>query len=647
MLFVHNLSMQFGGEYLFDDVSFIINDSDRIGLVGVNGAGKSTMLKILVGEIEPEEGEIQKPKGFTTGYLPQESVQLEGRTLIDEVNSAFTEIEELQRQIDDLQRQIEEYTDHASEEYHEILEKFSDLHHQFDSHGGYSIGAKVSQVLDGLGFKQSDYSRLTEEFSGGWQMRIALAKLLLRQPDLLLLDEPTNHLDIESLTWLEDWLKNYSGAILMISHDRKFLDNLTKRTIEISVGNVFAYDGNYSTYVRVSAERRELLKASFTNQQKKIAEIEQFIERFRYKATKARQVQSRVKMLEKMQRIEIEEENRNAIRFTFPQAPNSGIVPVEILNATKYYGDLLVFNNINLRVERNDRIAFLGKNGEGKSTLARVIAGVENLTSGECKYGYNLIPAYFAQQQAEELDGAKTVLQTVEEMAPNGTPGNLRSLLGAFLFQGDDVFKYVRVLSGGEKSRLALAKMLLKPSNLLIFDEPTNHLDMRSKAVLKDALLKFAGTIVVVSHDRDFLDGLVNKVFEFKDHAVKEYLGGVADWQWKKRELANEKAAPKKSVANEPKNVETKQRNKPVKSEENRAREKKIKTLKESVTRIEKTIADVESKKTELESVMENPDFYKDGGKAKVIMADYNTLKQTLNDLYYEWAEMNKKVEAV
>ena len=637
--------MQFGEDYLFDDVSFIINDTDRIGLVGVNGAGKSTMLKILVGECAPEEGEIQKPKDFTVGYLPQESVHMQGRSLLDEVNSAFIELEDIKRQMDDAQHMMEAFTEHTSAEYQALIERFSDLHQRYDHHGGYSVGSKVSQILDGLGFRQSDHGRMTDEFSGGWQMRIALAKLLLRQPDLLLLDEPTNHLDIESLTWLEEWLKNYSGAILMVSHDRKFLDNITKRTIEISVGDVFAYDGNYTTYVRVSAERRELLKSAFTNQQKKISEIELFIKRFRYKATKARQVQSRIKMLEKMQRIELEEENRSAIHFTFPQAPNSGIVPIEVRHATKYFDKLLVFENINLRIERNDRIAFLGKNGEGKSTLARVIAGVETLTTGECEQGYNVLSAYFAQQQAEELDGTKTVLQTVEEIAANGTPTNLRSLLGAFLFQGDDVFKFVRVLSGGEKSRLALAKMLLQPANLLILDEPTNHLDMRSKAVLKDALMKFNGTIIVVSHDRDFLEGLVNKVFEFKDHEVREYLGGVEDWQWKKREMQNANAK-QKNEDGQVKKVESRIRSaKQSSSEENRIRDKKLKTLKDKVSRVEKKIADTETKKSELESLMARPDFYKDGGTARTVVEDYNALKLALNDLYYEWAEVNDKLE--
>jgi len=646
MLFVHNISMQFGGEYLFDDVSFVINDRDRIGLTGVNGAGKSTMMKILTGEVEAEEGEIQKPKDFTVGYLPQDGVQLHGRPLIDEVNSAFEAIEELKLQIENVQRKIEEYTEHTSAEYNDLIALFGDLHHRFDHHGGYSIQSQVSTVLDGLGFRQSDYIRLTEEFSGGWQMRIALAKLLLQKPDLLLLDEPTNHLDIESLTWLEDWLKNYDGAILMVSHDRKFLDNLTNRTIEISAGDVFAYDGNYSTYVRVSAERRELLKSAFNNQQKKIADIEKFIERFRYKSTKARQVQSRVKMLEKMQRIELEEENRSKIHFRFPPAPNSGVVPVEISNATKMYDELLVFKEVNLMIERGDKIAFLGRNGEGKSTLAKIIAGKEQLTFGECTFGYNVSAAYFAQQQAEALDGNKTVFQTVDEEAAGDTRINLRSLLGSFLFQGDDAFKYVRVLSGGEKSRIALAKMLLKPANLLVLDEPTNHLDMRSKAVLKEALQNFTGTAIIVSHDRDFLDGLVNKVFDFKDGAVKEYLGGLQDWQWKKQQVQSGGAMESLKVKQPAKVHNTpppKDNRQPTQKKHNIR--KKPDPLKNKITQLEKLIAETETKKTELESIMANPDFYKDGGVSKQIITDYNAVKSALTDLYYEWAAVNEQLE--
>jgi ATP-binding cassette subfamily F protein 3 len=562
-------------------------------------------------------------------------------------------LEDLKQQIDDVQKKMEEHTDHTSAEYNDLVELFGDLYHRFDHHGGYSIQSQVSTVLDGLGFLQSDHGRLTQEFSGGWQMRIALAKLLLQTPDLLLLDEPTNHLDIESLTWLEDWLQSYGGAILMVSHDRRFLDNITKRTIEISAGDVFAYDGNYSTYVRVSAERRELLKAAFNNQQKKIADIEKFVERFRYKATKARQVQSRVKMLEKMQRIELEEENRSQIHFEFPAAPNSGVVPVEIVDATKMYDELLVFENINIKIERGDKIAFLGRNGEGKSTMAKVIAGIEPLTFGECKYGYNVSVAYFAQQQAEALDGNKMVLATLDEGATGEVRTKLRSLLGAFLFQGDDAFKYVRVLSGGEKSRLALAKMLLQPSNLLILDEPTNHLDMRSKAVLKEALQKFNGTILVVSHDRDFLDGLVNKVLEFKDHNVKEYLGGLQDWQWKKQQLeaqakadALAKTTSKKAQAPKfPDKAQDKPKDKRSQNGAKNNNDKKLKLLKDKISKLEKNISATETKKTEIEAVMANPDFYKDGGKSKEVLAEYNTLKEALNSFYFEWAEVNEEME--
>lgn len=654
MLFINGLSMQFGGEYLFDDVAFVINDRDRIGLTGANGAGKSTLLKIIVGEIEPEEGGIEKPAGFTVGYLPQDGLHFTGRTLLAEAKSAWVELEKIEQEIDRTQQLVSDHTEHESAEFLTLVHRLGDLHHEYDHMGGYAIESKIAAVLHGLGFQDSDMLRLTDEFSGGWQMRIALAKLLLNKPQLLLLDEPTNHLDIESLTWLEAWLQNYEGAIMMVSHDRRFLDSITVRTIEISAGEVYIYEGNYSTFLRLQAERRALMRSAFDNQQRRIQEIERFVERFRYKSTKSRQVQSRVKMLERMDKIEVEDEDRSKIHFTFPPASQSGVVPMDIRHATKYYDELCVFKDIDFRLERGDKVAFLGRNGEGKSTLAKIIAGIEPLTAGERVPGYNVQIAYFAQQQAEALDPDKTVFATVEDGATGEVRLKLRSLLGAFLFSGDDAFKPVRVLSGGEKSRLALAKMLLLAANVLVLDEPTNHLDMRSKAVLKEALQKYTGSFVVVSHDRDFLEGLVTKVVEFKDGKIKEYLGGVDAWLWK-HEHANDapavEAAQKKEAKAFHKSKDAKKSGsapKPDKKsggDKNSDRVKRQKPVKDKIAKLEKSIAQTEERKTAVEEELAHPEVYKDGARAKKLNDEYATLGATLKDLYFKWGEAAEELD--
>ncbi len=644
--------MQFGGEYLFDDVSFLVNDRDRIGLVGANGAGKSTLLKILVGELEAEAGTIDKSNEYRIGYLPQDGLKYSGRTLIDEARSAWPTLVDVDEETARVQRAIEEHTDHASAEYLDLVNRLGELHHRFEELGGYGADARIAAVMSGLGFTAGDLQRLTDEFSGGWQMRIALGKLLLQQPDLLLLDEPTNHLDIESLTWLESWLQSYEGAIIIVSHDRHFLDAITLRTIEIAGGDVYMYDGNYSTFVVRQQERRELMRGAFENQQRRIGEIERFIERFRYKATKARQVQSRIKMLERMERVEMEEEDRSRIHFTFPPAPPGGVVPLEVKDGTKYYDSLLVFAGVDLQIERGDRIAFIGRNGEGKSTMAKILAGVEPLTRGECAVGYNVVRAYYAQQQAEALDPDKTVLETVEEIAVGEQRTQLRSLLGAFLFQGDDVFKKVRVLSGGEKARLALAKMLLVPANVLILDEPTNHLDMRSKTQVKEALQKFKGTIIVVSHDRDFLDGLVSKVCEFKDHAIKVYPGSVEDWLRKRGTASVDEATAAKSGARERERVKEQQpqpgndkESKRRKAEERNARAKRLKPLKDRVDRLEKEIAAKETRKKEVEEELANPALYANGETMKRLNDEYRAVSGELNDLYFKWSEANEALD--
>jgi ATP-binding cassette subfamily F protein 3 len=665
MLFVNGLSMQFSGEYLFDEVSFMVNDRDRIGLVGANGAGKSTLLKILVGETEAESGTIEKSNEFRIGYLPQDGLKYSGRTLIDEARSAWPVLVDVDEETWRVQRLIEEHTNHASEEYLDLVNRLGELHHRFEELGGYAADARIASVMSGLGFTAGDLLRLTDEFSGGWQMRIALGKLLLQQPDLLLLDEPTNHLDIESLTWLETWLQSYEGALIIVSHDRHFLDAITIRTIEIAAGDVYMYEGNYSTFVIRQQERRALMKGAYENQQRRVAEIERFIERFRYKATKSRQVQSRVKMLDRMERVEVEEEDRSRIRFTFPIAPPGGAVPLEVKDGTKYYDSLLVFEAADLQIERGDRIAFLGRNGEGKSTMAKILAGVEPLTRGECVVGYNVVRAYYAQQQADALDPNKTVLETVDQIATGEQRGQLRSLLGAFLFQGDDVFKKVKVLSGGEKARLALAKMLLVPANVLIMDEPTNHLDMRSKTQVKEALQKFKGTIIVVSHDRDFLDGLVSKVVEFKDHAIKIYPGSVEEWLLRRGNTSVEAATAKKVQSLKQVKPARKEKEsspavahvKPAgtakpshharhaENEARNARSKRLKTLKERVTKLEKEIAAQEAKKVEIEDTLAHSEIYRDGEQAKKLNESYRMVGVALSELYFKWGEANEALE--
>ena len=514
MISAVNLLLEFGERALFNEISFRVGPHDRIGLVGSNGTGKSTLLRILVGEMAADKGEIAKAKYVSVGYLPQEGMSAAGRTLYGEVESVFAEVIGTQTALDEIHRRMGEI-DHESAEFAELLEVYGELQHRLESSDAFRIKTGIEKVLVGLGFRESDFGRQTDEFSGGWQMRIALAKLLLAQPSLLLLDEPTNHLDLDSLRWLEDYLRSYEGAVIIVSHDRRFLDNMTGKTYELSMGTLTEYAGNFTYYITEKAVRRAQQIAAQRNQQQQIKQTEQFIERFRYKATKARQVQSRIKQLEKLDLIEIEDEE-GGIHFAFPPAPQSGRVVMELKGIRKSYGGLKVFDGISFDIDRGDRIAFVGVNGAGKSTLARILAGIEPFDAGERVVGHNVTISYFAQHQAEELNPAYDVLQTVEEVATGDIRRRLRTLLGCFLFSGDDVFKKVRVLSGGEKSRLALAKMLLHPSNLIVMDEPTNHLDMRSKGVLQDALAGYEGSFVIVSHDRDFLDPIVTKVVEFR-----------------------------------------------------------------------------------------------------------------------------------
>jgi ATP-binding cassette subfamily F protein 3 len=534
MISVNHLTLDFGTFVLFEDVSFLINPRDRIGLVGKNGAGKTTLLKVIYGLQEPTSGEITKPKDFTIGYLPQVMKHNDRYSVVEETEQAFWELKELEREIDRLNQAIHQRDDYHSDEYMGLIERLTEATERFNMFGGQDYKSRIEVTLKGLGFRPGDFSRSTSEFSGGWRMRIELAKILLRKPDLLLLDEPTNHLDIESITWLEEFLRSYSGALVLISHDKAFLDNVTTRTIEISLGKIYDYKAPYSRFVELRKERREQQLAAYRNQQKMIEDTEQFIERFRYKATKAVQVQSRIKQLEKLDRIEVDEIDESKLNIKFPPAPHSGKIVVEGKHIGKSYGTLKVLEDIDFIIGRGEKVAFVGRNGEGKTTLARIIMQ-EIEYHGAIRIGHQVKIGYYAQNQAERLKENLTVLETVDNVATGDVRTRVRDLLGAFMFSGEEVDKKVSVLSGGERTRLAMVLLLLEPVNFLILDEPTNHLDMRSKDILKQALNDFEGTVLVVSHDREFLDGLVTRIFEFSDRKIKEHIGGIYEFLEKKR----------------------------------------------------------------------------------------------------------------
>ena len=653
MIALVNISKQYGGDYLFRDVSLRFGDRDRVAIVGSNGAGKSTLMKIVMGLVEPDEGNIAKSRHNTVGYLPQDGVHHAGRTLFEEASTAFDDIMAMHDRVDEISREIsglsaDGHTD--SPELQALVEELGEITHQLEHREGYNIQTKVTQVLTGLGFREKDLTRMTDEFSGGWQMRIALVKLLLQEPTILLLDEPTNHLDIDALEWLEDYLRFYESSIVMVSHDRRFLDNIVTRTIEISMGKLSEYSGNYSYYVEEKVKRVELLQAQYENQQQMIKQTTQFVERFRYKATKARQVQSRLKMLEKIERVEIEDEERG-ISFDFPVPPSPGKVLMELKHVAKSYGSLEVFDDLNFTVERGDRIAFLGVNGVGKSTLARIIAGTEPFQQGTRAAGYNVIIGYYAQNQAEELDPKKTVLQTVDDIATGDVRKRLRTLLGCFLFSGDDVFKQVAVLSGGEKSRLALAKMLLTPANLLVLDEPTNHLDMRSKAVLQDALSRFEGSFIIVSHDRDFLDPLINKCADFPGGELRLTTGSVTDYLRRRHDEMQQPQQPARDSSGQSLEKKSAQHlDKERKREEavrRQERYKKSKPLRNAISNLEKKIAAAEKKKSDLEAALAAEETYHDPEHAKTVTAEYKGATSDLAYLYDQWEKLQAEMEAL
>ena len=639
MISVQNLSMQFTGEDLFTDINFMIREKDRIGLVGKNGAGKTTLIRLLCGLEQPYKGDVIMSDDVTVGYLPQEKNVKSEKTVLDEAMTAFEEYYEIERQLAKLQDELSGREDYESASYQRLCEKMSHLNERLAIMGGHSIEGEAEQILIGLGFEHNDMQRQMREFSNGWQMRVELAKILLRKPKLLLLDEPTNHLDIESIQWLEGFLKNYYGAIFMVSHDRAFLDHITIRTIEISCGKIYDYKCSYSEFIERREERIDIQKAAFDNQQREIKEIEAFIERFRYKATKAKQVQSRVKQLEKMDVVQIDDQDKSAMHFKFPPAPHSGKVTLELENVSKSYGEKNILNNINLLIPRGEKIAFVGRNGEGKSTLSKIIAGVLDY-EGELKLGHEVKIGYYAQNQQDMLDPEKTVFETLDDVATGDMRVKVKSLLGAFLFSGEAIDKKVKVLSGGEKARLSLAKMLLFPTNLLILDEPTNHLDMLSKDILKSALLQFDGTLIIVSHDRDFLQGLTNKVYEFRKPNIKEYIGDIYDFleEKKMKELDDlnkkMKSMPTENNISQGKlDYETKKQN-----------DREIKRIEREIKKIEEQIESLENEIAEMDKVMSSPTDYPNINIDNAWYSSYGEKKERLQDLMNQWEEKSMSI---
>jgi ATP-binding cassette subfamily F protein 3 len=633
----NNITVSFGGFTLFNEINFMINENDRIGLVGKNGAGKSTLLKIFMGLQQPTSGNVSVPKNFSMGYLPQQMAVADGKTVIVETMTAFDQINELEARIENISNQLSLRTDYESDEYTALIEKLHEATERHHILGGNDKLGDTEKALWGLGFKRTDFDRPTSEFSGGWRMRIELAKILLTQPQLLLLDEPTNHLDIESIQWLEDYLKNYYGALILISHDRAFLDAVTNRTIEISMGKAYDYKVPYSTYVKLRKERKEQQLAAYENQRKMIEKTEEFIERFRYKASKANQVQSRIKQLDKLDILEIDEEDASKLNIKFPPAPRLGRDVFKAVNLSKIYGEHTVFSGVNLIVERGEKVALVGRNGEGKSTLSKIIVGEIPYEEGEAIVGYNVKIGYFAQNQDDLMEGDDTVYDVLDKVAVGDIRSKLRDILAAFLFKGEDIDKKVRVLSGGERSRLTMAKLMLEPYNLLVLDEPTNHMDMRSKDILKNALIAFDGTLIVVSHDREFLDGLVNKVYEFKDGMVKEHLGGIYEFL-ERRKLENLNELERKS--------ELSKQIKEVKSNGYGQKNSEKKDIDRQLKKIELQIKDIENNITQLETEMaEMDDFLSRETPEMDFFEKYEKTKSTLTAEMDKWESLNERYE--
>ena len=638
MISLDNLSISYGGWTLFDGISFMINPKDRIGLVGKNGAGKTTLLRVITGEQQPTEGAVTINGECTIGYLPQQMRVADTTTLVAETAKAFDEVLRIEADIERLTTEIAARTDYETEAYAELIHRLNDANDRYHILGGDTREADIERTLLGLGFKRTDFERPTREFSGGWRMRIELAKLLLRRPSIFLLDEPTNHLDIESIQWLEEYLKNYNGAVLLISHDRAFLDNVTTRTVELSLGKIYDYKVPYSKYVVLRQERREQQMAAYENQQRMIEKTEEFIEKFRYKPTKSNQVQSRIKQLEKIDRIEVDEEDLSRLNIKFPPAPRSGQIVADIKGVGKAFDSKRVFSNAEFTIERGQKIALVGRNGEGKTTLARMLIGELEPTEGEIKIGANVNIGYYAQNQDDLMDGEFTVFDTLDRVAVGDIRTRLRDILGAFLFRGEDIDKKVKVLSGGERSRLAMARLMLEPYNLLVLDEPTNHMDMRSKDILKNALQKYDGTVVVVSHDREFLDGLVDRIYEFRDGGVREYLGDI--WYFlEKRKVESlqdiERHDKPQAKAEESTNSSGK-----LSYEQKKEQEKLLRKLRKAVEMVEEELAVVEGEIAAYDARFAvateyNADDY----------AQYNALKARYDHLMHEWEKAAYELE--
>lgn len=644
MISIGNLSVQFGGNFLFDDATFVVGDKDRIGLVGKNGAGKTTLLKIIAGIQEPEKGSVGIPKDTTIGYLQQELSHISDMTVLNETLTAFKEHNLLRAKIEEYTHAIATRTDYESEDYSKLLQKSHDASEHFNLIGGNNIEENVEKVLMGLGYDKSEFDRPLKELSGGWQMRVELAKILLRRPNVILLDEPTNHLDIEAIQWLEEFLKNYEGAVVLVSHDRALLDNVTNRTVEISLGKMIDFKAAYSEYVEIRAGQREIQKASFNNQQKQIADTEKFIERFRYKASKSKQVQSRVKMLDKIDRVEIDDVDTSAIHFKFPPAPRSGRQVVVLNNMGKKYGEKTILQNLEFIIDLGDKIAFVGRNGEGKTTLSRIIVG-ELEHSGECTIGHNVVIGYYAQNQDGLLKPDKTVFQTIDDAAVGEVRTRTRAILGSFLFGADDIDKKVKVLSGGEKSRLALALLLLTPINLLVLDEPTNHLDMKSKDVLKRALMMYDGTMLIVSHDRDFLQGLTTKVFEFKNKGVKQHIGDIYSFiESRKIQSLKQLEEANKAAVSKQENYLAENKNN---WEEKKLAEREIRKQKNKISKCEDAISVYEREIEKIDEALANPESHADVISSKETFQKYEDLKTLLGAALQLWEKLHATLEAL
>lgn len=642
MISVNKINVSFGGFDLLRDINFIINKGDRVGLTGKNGAGKTTLLKLLAGISEPSSGETVRQKDTTVGYLPQQIEVKDTCTLMEETMLAFHELLSLEKSILKLNKELTSATDFHSDNYLKKLDRLNEINERYSILGGDNYQAELEQTLLGLGFERDDFSRLTSEFSGGWRMRIELAKLLLKKPDIILLDEPTNHLDIESIQWLESFLKNYKGAVMLVSHDKAFLEAVCNRIMEISLGKITDQKMAYSDFVKWKKEQREINLAAYRNQQKMIGDTEKFIDRFRYKATKAIQVQSRIKQLEKLERIEIEESDKAELKIHFPPLPSSGKVVIEAKNISKNYGDHLVLRDVNLTVERGEKIAFVGRNGEGKTTLVKII--LQQLShEGFLKTGHNVRTGYFAQNQAELLDGELTVLQTIDEIATGEVRTKIRDILGAFLFPGEDVEKKVKVLSGGEKSRLAMVRLMLNPVNLLVLDEPTNHFDMQSKEILKEALIHFKGTVILVSHDRYFLDGIVNCVYEFRNRSVKQHLGGIYDFLRRKK-LESMQDYEKAAIQN----TQGKYNREKIRNGNGQKDFEERKEINRNISRLEKKISETELNIEKLEEKIEAVNRKLSTAEVQgniSVFESYDSLQDELSKMLSLWEELHTELD--